>query len=230
MSGQRCLKHICDYYFVNCLVKKPMKSSRLLLKIACFIIVCSFFNGVVSALEQEEARIIPMWSNETPNPGTIVTLTVFFINDYSEPLTIDHVGVHVDWMEEGGFLGHDISDNPVTVQSSNGAAFPPINVQIPQDATIGTHIYFIGVEGILANSTEFFWDSPERILQIQSSGEDGTDGGNGGDGATNADGQQNQLLIIVGVTVVSVAAILIMILIFRRKNKITKPDNHPTEN
>lgn len=208
-----------------------MKSSRLLLKIACLVIVCSFFNGVVSALEQEEARIIPMWSDVTPNPGTIVTLTVFFINDYSEPLTIDHIGVHVDWMEdEEGFLGHDISDNPVTVKSSNGTAFPPINVQIPQDATIGTHIYFIGVEGILANSTKFFWDSPERILQIQSSGEDGTNGDNGGDGATNADGQQNQLLTIVGVVVVSVVAVLIMILIFRRKNKITTPDNQPTEN
>jgi hypothetical protein len=208
-----------------------MKPSRLLLILACFSIICVLFSGIVSALEQDEARITPIWQpTETPTPGSIVMLTIFFINDYSEPLTIERVGVHIDWMEEEGFLGHDMSDNPVTVQSSDGAYFPPINVQVPQDASIGDHPYFVGVEGILANSTEFSWDSQTRTLQIQSSGEDGTNGGNGGDGATNGDGQQNQLLIIVGVAIVAGAAVLIMILIFRRNKTSNRTGNRPIEN
>jgi hypothetical protein len=195
-----------------------MKPSRLLLILACFSIICVLFSGIVSALEQDEARITPIWQpTETPTPGSIVMLTIFFINDYSEPLTIERVGVHIDWMEEEGFLGHDMSDNPVTVQSSDGYQFPPINVQIPQDASIGEHLYFVGVDGLLQNSTEFTWDSPTRTLQIIESEEDGSNGGNGDNGSTNGDGQQNQLLIIVGVAAVAGAAILILFIIFRRK-------------
>ncbi len=206
-----------------------MKKSRWLLIIAFFSICCILPSGGVSPLEQDEARMTPIWSNETPNPGSIVRLTVFFINDYSEPLTIQRVGVHIDWMEPEGFAGVDISDEPVTVQSSGGYAFPQINVQVPQDASVGTHSYFVGVDGILANSTEFNWDSPTRTLQILSSGEDGTNGGNGGDGTTNADGQLNQMLIIVGVAAAAGAAVLVMILIFRRK-KVTSQASHSTEN
>jgi hypothetical protein len=198
-----------------------MKSSRLLLIIACFGIICVLFSSVVSTFAQDEtgvtARVIPHWSNETPAPGSTVRVDIFLINDYSEPLTIDHIGLHVDWMEEDSFYGYDLSDDPVTVQSNAGDYFPPIDVEIPQDASIGSHQYFVGVEGILANSTAFTWDSEPRILQIQSSGEDGTDGGNGGDGGTTSDSHQDQMLIIVGVAAVAAVALLIIFMIYRRR-------------
>jgi hypothetical protein len=195
-----------------------MKQLHLLRILACFGIICVLLSSVVFALEQDEARMTPIWQpTQTPTPGSFVTLTVFFINDYSEPLTVQRVGVHTDWMEDEAFAGQDVSDNPVTVQSSDGYQFPPINVQIPQDASIGEHLYFVGIDGLLQNSTEFTWDSPTRTLQIIESEEDGTNGGNGDNGSTNGDGQQNQLLIIVGVAAVAGAAILILFIIFRRK-------------
>jgi len=210
--------------------EKSMKLSRVLLIIACFSIFCAPFSGVVSALEQDEARVTPIWQpTETPTPGSIVTLTIFFINDYSEPLTIQRVGVHIDWMEEENFVGHDLSDDPVIVPTSAGHLFPSITINVPQDVSVGIHSYFIGVDGILVNSTAFTWDSPTRAIQIQVSGEDGTNEGNGGDGGTSSDFQQNPLLIIIGVAVVVGVAAVIMILIFRRKKMINRTANHPTE-
>jgi LPXTG-motif cell wall-anchored protein len=195
-----------------------MKQSQLLRITACLGIIFVLFSGVVSALEQDEARMTPIWQpTQTPTPGSVVTLTVFFINDYSEPLTVQRVGVHTDWMEEEAFAGQDISDNPVLVPTSDGYQFPPITVQIPQDTSIGEHLYFVGVDGLLQNSTEFTWDSPTRTLQIIESGNGGNNGGNGGNGSTNGDGQQNQLLIIVGVAAVAGAALLVLFIIFRRK-------------
>jgi len=207
-----------------------MKLSRLLLIIACFSIFFTPFSGVVSALEQDEARVTPMWQpTETPTPGSIVTLTIFFINDYSEPLTIQRIGVHIDWMEEESFVGHDLSDDPLIVPTSGDYYFPPITITVPQDLSVGVHSYFIGVDGILVNSTAFTWDSPTRAIQIQVSGEDGTNEGNGGDGGTNSDGQQNQLLIIIGAVAVAGVAALILILIFRRKKILTKTPSHPNK-
>jgi hypothetical protein len=210
--------------------EKSMKLSRLLLILACFSIFYVPFSGVVSALEQDEARVTPIWQpTETPTPDSVVTLTIFFINDYSEPLTIQRVGVHIDWMEEEKFVGHDLSDDPVIVPTSGGHYFPPITITVPQDVSAGIHDYFIGVDGILVNSTTFTWDSSTRALQIQDSGEDGTNGGNGGDGDTSSDVQQNPLLIIVGVAVVVGVAAVIMILLFRRKKTSNRTANHLTE-
>jgi LPXTG-motif cell wall-anchored protein len=202
-----------------------MKKSQLLHIIAYFGLICALFSGVVSVLAQDgtgiAARVTPIWQpTETPTPGTVVKLTVFFINDYTEPLIVQRVGVHIDWMDEENYVGHDFSDDPVTVPINGGQTFSPITIPIPQDVSVGTHEYVIGVDGLLQNSTAFSWDSSSRALQILGSGgEDGTNGGNGGNGGSTSDGQSNQLLIIVGVAAVAGVALLILVLIFRRKKK-----------
>jgi hypothetical protein len=184
-----------------------MKQSQLLLTVACLSVIFVLFSGVCSAIEQDEARVTPIWSNETPDRGTSVTLTVFYINDYVEPVTIQKVGVHLDWMDEDAFAGQDVSDAPVTIQSSEGYQFPPIIVSIPQDASYGTHTYFISVQFV----DEDYWDSPTRTLEIQSAG------GNGGNGSTDGGGQPDILLIVVGVAAVAVVAVFIVAIVFRRK-------------
>lgn len=191
-----------------------MKQFRLLVTMACFSVIFVLFSGAATALEQDEARVTLMWSNETPDRGTSVTLTVFFINDYVEELTIERIGIHLDWMGEDSFIGQDLSDEPVTIPPSPGSNyFPPITVVIPQDVSYGSHSYYIGVDGIQGESTTFSWDSPIRTIQIQPAGE--TD--DGGNGAADADGQPDTLLIIVGVVAVAGVALLVMFLIFRRK-------------
>jgi hypothetical protein len=186
-----------------------MKQYQLLLTVACLSVIFVLFSGVCFAIEPDDARVTPIWSNETPDRGTSVTLRVFYINDYVDPVTIQRVGVHLDWMEEDAFAGQDLSDEPVTIQSSSGDYFPPIVVSIPQDVSYGAHTYFISVQFV----DETYWDSPTKTLEIQSA--DGTnDGGNGG---TDGGDQPDILLIAVGVAAVAVVAVLIVAIIFRRK-------------
>lgn len=186
-----------------------MKQSQLLFTVACLSVIFVLFSGVCSAIEQNDARVTPIWSNETPDRGTSVTLKVFYINDYVEPVTIQKVGVHLDWMDEDNFAGQDVSDDPETIQSSSGYQFPPIVVSIPQDVSYGAHTYFISVQFV----DETYWDSPTRTLEIQSA-EGTNDGGNGG---TDGGGQPDILLIVVGVAAVAVVAVLIVAIVFRRK-------------
>jgi hypothetical protein len=201
-----------------------MKLSHVLFILACFSIISVLFSGTISALEQNEARVLPVWSNETLIPGSSVTVQIFFTSDYSEPLTIYQVGLHFDWMDSEDFVGLDISANPVTVLSNESYIFPPINIIIPQDASIGTHSYFVGIDGIEGVSTNFSWDSLTRALQIQGSGEPTNNDG------TPVEGQQDSWLITVGVAVAVGVAVLVVIFIFiRRKRRQTAPVNGPTE-
>ncbi len=193
-----------------------MKLSQLLLTVNCLSIIFVLF-GVGFALEQDEARVTPIWSNETPDLGSSVLLNIFYINDYVEEVTIERIGVHLDWMEQDSFVGLNLSNNPVTVSSSGSYAFQPITVVIPNDVSYGIHSYFIGVDGIQGESTSFSWDSLTRTIQIQPAGGN-NDGGNGG---ADVDGQPDTLLIIVGVAIVAGVAVLIMILIFKRKKSAT---------
>ncbi len=186
--------------------------------IACFSITCALFTGVVSALEQDEARITPVWSNETPYPGSTVTVEIFLINSYSDDITVQRIGVHLDWMDPDNFVGHDISDAPVTIPSDGSYKFQSITIVVPQDASVGAHNYFVGVDGIQGASTPFSWDSQTRILQIQ--GSDGSEQVSNESAGT--DGQPDQSLIILGVAaVVAVVAVLMVIFIFRRNRKKT---------
>jgi hypothetical protein len=201
-----------------------MKSSPLLFIIICLSIICALFSGAVFALEQEEARVLPVWSTETFFAGSSANVQIFFTSNYSETLTIYQVGLHFDWMNSGDFVGLDVSANPVTVLSNESYIFPPINIIIPQDASIGTHSYFVGIDGIEGVSTNFSWDSLTRALQIQGSGEPANNDG------TPVEGQQDSWLIIVEVAVAVGVAVLVVIFIFiRRKRRQTAPVNGPTE-
>lgn len=182
--------------------------------VACFTIICVLFSGAVYALKQDEARVLPVWSSEIVYPGSSVTVQIFFTSNYSEELIIHRVGLHFDWMTSDSFVGINMIDNPVTIPSNGSYTFPPINILIPQDVSVGTHAYFVGVDGIQGGSTpEFQWNSLTRALQIQDSGEPINNNG------TQVEGQQDSWLIIVGVAVAVGVAALIAIFIFGRKRK-----------
>jgi len=191
-----------------------MKPFRLVLIVACFSIICTLFSGVGSALEQDEIRVSPIWSNETPSPGSSVNVQIFFISDSPQELTIYNIGIHFDWMASEGFVGLNMSDNPVVVPSGGDHLFNPMIILIPEDVSVGTHSYFVGIYGLQGDYTYFTWEDPySRTLQIQGSEEEVTN--EGGD----ADSQQDQLLIMVGVAVVVVVVILITVLMRSRKKK-----------
>jgi len=145
-----------------------MKHSRLVLVIACFSIICTLFSGVASALEQDDVMVSVVWSSQMLYQGSSATVRIFFISNYSQELTISYIGLHFDWMESNRFMGHDLSDDPVTVPSYGTHAFDPINILIPEDASIGAHSYFVGIDGLQAGSLNFSWDSPIQTLLINN--------------------------------------------------------------
>ena len=200
-----------------------MKLFRLVLIVACFSIICVLFCGVGYALEQDEAVVSVMWSSQTLYQSSNVTATVFFASDSSEELTIYYLGLHFDWMAPDSFVGLNISNDPVTIPSYGSHTFNPMIIHIPEDASVGAHNYFVGVDGLQGESTSFFWDSQPRTLLIQDSEEEINNEG------TRTESQQDQLLIIVGIIVVVVVVVLIIILMVRRKRKQTAPVDQPAE-
>jgi hypothetical protein len=125
--------------------------------------------SAVFALEQDEARVSVAWSTQTPYLGSAPTVTVLFINDGSEPLTISYFGLHFDWMTEDRFLGYDLSADPVIVPANDAEFFSEVTITIPENVSIGMHTYYVGVDGIEGASTEFSWDSSTLSLMVQNS-------------------------------------------------------------
>jgi hypothetical protein len=145
-----------------------MKLFRVILIVACFSIICAQFSGVVSALEQDEATVTLIWSNPTPYQGSSATVRASFKSNYAEILTIYYVGIHFDWMDSDTFVGPDLSANPVSIPGYGSYTFDPISVVIPENASVGTHSYFVGIDGLDEQSTAFSWDSQTLTVQIQT--------------------------------------------------------------
>ena len=147
-----------------------MNFSRLVVVLICFGIIFSICGGVVYALDQEEARVSVAWSNKTPNLDSMVTLSVLFISDSTEELTIYYFGLNFDWMDPDSFVGHDLSSDPIVIPPSGFYNFPTITVQIPADVSVGTHTYYVGVDGFQSVTETFSWNSYPLTFEIQGSG------------------------------------------------------------
>jgi hypothetical protein len=131
----------------------------------CIIFLCS---GFVSALEANEASVSVSGLNKTLFVGDTVVISITFNSNYADQLKIYYIGIHFDWMAEGGFYGNDLSSSPVTVQSQGTYLFDAFSVQIPVNVSAGTHTYYVGVDGAQGSSsqTSFSWDSPASTIQL----------------------------------------------------------------
>ncbi len=147
-----------------------MKRFHLVLIVTCLSIICALFSGVVFALDQDEVRVTVAWSSETHYQGSNQTFSVFLISDSSEELTLYYFGLHSDWMDSDRFIGFDLSADPVIIPAYGSQLLPPVTFQIPEDAGVGPHSYFIGIDGVQGVSTSFSWDSSTLTLVVQKSG------------------------------------------------------------
>jgi hypothetical protein len=72
-------------------------------------------------------------------------------------------------MPSNSFSGPDLSDNPVTIPSQGIYIFDPIVIQIPLNASAGSHSYFVGIEGTEGiSASSFSWNSSSFTIQIHS--------------------------------------------------------------
>ena len=147
-----------------------MKGFPLALIAISIGIICIFNVGLVSALEDENISITPSWSKATPSQGDSVTVTLRLTSTSSEQIRIYRVGLHFDWMAEGSFFTLDLTSDPVTVPSQGLQIFDSLAIQIPADASIGSHSYYVAIDGAEAPYYESFsWDSSSFTVEILES-------------------------------------------------------------
>ena len=145
-----------------------MKFNRLVFIIMSFSIITSLFIGSTNALEENEATATALWLNQPVNQGSIETVSIFFVNNSPQILQIYLVGIHFDWMDADQFVGNNLSDDPAIVPSNETYTFNLITVDIPEDASLGSHSYYVGIDG-LEGDTSFSWNSQEFTLVVQGS-------------------------------------------------------------
>jgi len=145
-----------------------MKAFPIKLMAVSISIICVLSIGFVSALESDEASVSLFWSVQTFYQGDVITVKITFTSSCIDQLTIVGYGLQFDW-DPDKFYGPDISANPVSIPSYGTHIFNPITIQIPVNASIGAHSYFVGVDGAQGYSlTEFSWDSPTSTIQVHS--------------------------------------------------------------
>jgi len=133
-------------------------------------IICILNVGLVSALEEGDISISPSWSKSTPSQGDSAAVTLRLTSTSSEQIRIYRVGLHFDWMPEGSFFTRDLTDDPVSVPSQGLHIFDSLAIQIPADVSVGSHSYYVAIDGAEAPYYDSFsWDSSQFTVQILES-------------------------------------------------------------
>jgi hypothetical protein len=202
--------------------------------IAAFVLALCVFSGLVSAFDSSSLSAIPVFSKSTLNVGGTVTVRITVQNNVDEQLQISHVGVNFDWMASGGFYGPDLSSNPAVIPSKGGYTTPPFVVQIPTNVTVGSHTYYVGVDGIeSSNQNEFFWNSTTVVIQVLPANTTGstttiTVSPTGGGGGQTTASSMSPLTLIIYIAVAAIVVVVVLALIVMVVQKKRKPKPYTT--
>ena len=174
-----------------------VKMHKIIL-IVSFVLVFFVFSGLVSALDTNGISAYPVFSKDTLNVGSSITVRITLQSNTDEQLQITHVGVNFDWMDSSGFFGPDLTNNPVTIPSSGSYTTPPFTVQVPTNVSVGLHTYFVGVDGTEGtNQNEFYWNSSTTTIIVLAANQTGTTitpgPTGGGGGQTHLDYRRSRL-------------------------------------
>ncbi len=144
-----------------------MKFSRLIVILVCFCFFCTLCSGVVFGFDTNDGAVTVTFSDETPAQGDVVLITVLFTNLGTGDLEVHYFGLNFDWMESTQFVGPDLSSNPVTVSAGGTYTFSPVTMQVPSNVSVGSHSYFVGIDGYEGQTDVFSWDSIPEVIVIQ---------------------------------------------------------------
>ena len=150
-----------------------MKVSHIMLT-CVFSLVLILNLSFVFAINSNEASVNVSWDTELHYQGDFAPARITFVSNFSQPLEIYYIGINFDWLDIDNFQGSDLSDNPVIVQSYGSHSFEIMLFQIPLNASIGEHDYFVGIDGSYGGlggslPTGFSWDSKILTLKISDS-------------------------------------------------------------
>ena len=210
-----------------------MKTTKIMF-IVVFALALFVFSGLVYAFDESSLRAYPIFSSQTPNIGSTVTVRITVQSNVDEELQISHIGVNFDWMDPSGFYGPDLSSNPAVVPSNGTYTTPPFLVQVPTNVTVGTHNYYVGVDGIeSSNQNEFYWNSTVTTIMVLPANTTGITptitisptGGGGGQTNTGSTSPLNLIIYfaVAAIVVVVVLALIVMVVQKKRKPKSSSP-------
>ncbi|MBK5133443.1 hypothetical protein JJE00_03335 [Candidatus Bathyarchaeota archaeon] len=150
-----------------------MKVSHIMLT-CVFSLVLILNLSFVFAINSNEASVNVSWDTELHYQGDFAPARITFVSNFSQPLEIYYIGINFDWLDIDNFQGSDLSDNPVIVPSYGSHSFEIMLFQIPLNASIGEHDYFVGIDGSYGGlggslPTGFSWDSKILTLKISDS-------------------------------------------------------------
>jgi len=143
-----------------------MNFSRLMMIVACFCLFWSPCSGIVFGFDANDATVTVTFSDETPAQGSVIVFNTLFTNLGTQDLEVHYFGINFDWMESTRFAGLNLSENPVIISAGETHTFPPVTVEIPSDVSVGSHSYFVGLNGF-EGQTEVVWDSTPEVIVIQ---------------------------------------------------------------
>lgn len=212
-----------------------MKTPKVAVIVTILAVVFLSIGVVSAALSASDATITAQLIPQTPKPGNAVTVIVTFQSHVSQELQILRYGVHGDWMASAdAFEGPNLSSEPVTVEA-NGQYSGQFLIVIPTTASIGSHTYYVGVDGVDASGQVFSLNSAEATVQVDASSSTPTVGPSGGGGGQTAALPDWALYLIV-VAVVVIVVVIVFIVLKRNKRKPTatapaavQPTANPSE-
>jgi hypothetical protein len=143
-----------------------MKTGTLALCVFFISIICVLNLGFVFALDSDGISITPSWTTATPSQGQTTSVKLYLTSKSSEQIVIYYIGINFDWMPSDSFIGLDLSDDPVVIAPSGIHIFDAMAIQIPENVSVGSHSYFIGIDGVEGSASSFSWNSPSFTLQI----------------------------------------------------------------
>jgi hypothetical protein len=210
-----------------------LKTQKIIF-IVSFVLAIFVFSGLVSALDTSALSAYPVFSKNTLNIGSSITVRITVQSNTDEQLNLIHVGVNFDWMPSGSFYGPDLSSNPAVVASNGSYTTPPFIVQVPTNVTLGSHLYFVGVDGTEStNQNEFYWNSSTASIIVLAANQTGTTttpgptGGGGGGGQTSISPLTLILYFAVAAIVVVIVVAVIVVVIMKKRKKKKPADTAP---
>ena len=230
LNGKKYGKNIYSKLRIN--LQRGKRLSKLQ-KIVCMlplILVIFLTAGIVSALNPSDASASVFWSADTIHPATNVGFRVTFNSNTDQQLIIQRIGVHFDWMDEGAFSGKDLSSNPQTLPSHGNYTSDPIFLQVPYNVSVGSHTYFVGVDGV-DSSGNFTWSGPNETIQITYTTTGSTTPNPtptpGGNGQAGSPPNLVPYLIIVAVVAIVIALAVIVKELRKKPKQVTSVTDKP---
>jgi flagellar basal body-associated protein FliL len=209
----------------------PVKTTKILFIVAFMFSLC-VFSGLVAAFDQNSLSATPVFSKEAPNIGGQITIRITVQNNAGEELQIVRAGINFDWMDSNTFAGVDLGTTPQVVAAGSSYTTPPFIIQVPTNVTVGSHSYFLGVDGTESpTQTDFSWNSSSTTIIIVPANATGTTTvpttipTEGGSGTAST----SPLTLIIYIAVIAIVAVIVVVLIvmFMEKRRKPKPSTEP---